>query len=139
MPSLIRTAFFGLFLVMSAFARPFTYHVAGDDPGPWPQILSSIGLMQATGGPANLFVVRTLTPGSIPQWIERIEQGAVVVIEGESDLAKALGIQPSTKRVVVRSIVDRRAPKLTIVWETALEIPVFDLPKQATIFATESW
>jgi hypothetical protein len=116
-----------------------TFHVAGDDPGSWPRILSSIGLMQAAGGPANVFVVRTLTPGSAPQWIQRIEQGAVVVIEGESELAKALGIEPGPNHVVVRSIVDQRAPKLEIVWETSLEIPVFAMPKQARIFAIERW
>ena len=139
MHSLIRTVFFSLSFLVSASAQPFSYHLAGDDPGPWPQILSSIGLMQAAGGPANLFVVRTLTPGSAPQWIQRVEQGAVVVIEGESELAKTLGIQPTTKRVVVRSILDQRAPKLAIIWETALEIPVFDLPKQVRVFATERW
>src|ERR1700726_1115897 len=139
MHSLIRLIFAGLYLIVSASAAPFTYHVAGDDPGPWPKILSSIGLMNAAGGPANLFIVRTLAPGSVPQWIQRIEQGAVVVIEGESDLAKVLGIQPGTKHVVVRSIVDQRAPKLAIVWETAVEIPVFELPKQARIFASERW
>jgi hypothetical protein len=139
MHSLTRLAVVGSYLVASASAAPFTYHVAGDDAGPWPQILSSIGLMKSTGGAANLLVVRTLTPGSVPQWIQRIEQGAIVVIEGDSDLAKALGIQPGPKRVVVRSIVDQRAPKLAIVWETALEIPVFELPKQAVIFASERW
>ena len=92
--------FAGFYLIVSASAAPFTYHMVGDDPGPWPQILSSIGLMKAAGGPANLFVVRTLAPGSAPQWIQRIEQGAVVVIEGESELAKSLGIQPSAKRVM---------------------------------------
>jgi hypothetical protein len=139
MHSLIRLIFAGFYLIASASAANFTYHVAADDPGPWPKILSSIGLMNAAGGPASLFVVRTLAPGSVPQWIQRIEQGAVVVIEGESDLAKALGIQSGAKRVVVRSIVDQRAPKLAIVWENALEIPVFELPKQATIFASERW
>jgi hypothetical protein len=139
MHSLTRLALVGSYLIASASATPFTYHVAGDDAGPWPQILSSIGLMKSTGGAANLLVVRTLTPGSVPQWIQRIEQGAIVVIEGESDLAKALGIQPGTKRVVVRSIVDQRAPKLAIVWQTALEIPVFELPKQAIVFASERW
>ncbi len=103
----------------SLAAATFTYHIAGDDPGPWPQILSSIGLTRAAGGPANLFVVRNVAPGSVPQWIQRIEQGGIVVLEGESELAAALGIQPGTKRVMVRSIVDRRAPKLAIVWETA--------------------
>src|SRR6202790_31505 len=139
MRSLTRSTFFGLYLAASSWAASFVYHIAGDDPGPWPQILSSIGLMKSNGGAANLFVVRTLAPGSTPQWIQRIEQGAVVVIEGESDLAKALGIQPGSKRVVVRSIVDRRAPKLAIVWENALEIPVFELPKPATIVASERW
>jgi hypothetical protein len=139
MHSLVRLFLAGFYLIASASAAPSSYHIAGDDPGPWPKILSSIGLMNAAGGPANLFVIRTLAPGSAPQWIQRIEQGAVVVIEGESDLAKALGIQPGAKRVVVRSIVDQRAPKLAIIWENALEIPVFELPKQATIFASERW
>jgi len=117
----------------------FNYYIAGDDPGAWPQILSAIGLTRAVGGPANLFVVRQITPGSVPQWIQRVDQGGVVVLEGQSELAAALGFKPSAKRVVVRSIVDQRAPKLPIVWETALEIPVFDLPKDSSVMAEERW
>src|SRR5271156_2450367 len=120
-------------------AATFTYHVAGDDPGSWPLILSSIGLERAAGGPANLFIVRTVAPGSIPQWMQRIEQGGIVVVEGENDLAAALGFKPTEKHVVVRSIVDRRAPKLPIVWEGSTEIPVFDLPKDAQLLAFERW
>lgn len=123
----------------AAATTTFTYHIAGDDPGPWPQILSSIGLTKAAGGPSNLFVVRNVAPGSVPQWIQRIEQGAIVVIEGESELADALGFKAGKKHVLVRSIVDHRAPELSIVWETALEIPVFDIPKGATVFANERW
>jgi len=120
-------------------AATFNYHVAGDDPGPWPQILSSVGLTPAVGGPASLFIVRHIAPGSVPQWIQRVEQGGVVALEGASELAGAFGIQPSKKHVVVRSIVDQRAPKLPIVWETALEIPVFELPKEARVLAAERW
>src|SRR5260370_27574965 len=120
-------------------ATNFTYHIAADDPAPWPQILSSIGLTKASGGPANLFIVRNVAPGSVPQWMKRIEQGSIVVIEGESELADALGIKPSKKHVMVRSIIDHRTPKLSIVWETTLEILAFDLPKDATIFANEHW
>jgi hypothetical protein len=139
MPSLTKLGF--AVLCLAGFARSATlaYHIAGDDPGPWPQILSSIGLTRADGGPASLFVVRHVAPGAVPQWIQRIEQGAVVVIEGESDLAAALGFAPGEKRVVVRSIVDQRAPKLAIVWEAALAIPIFDLPKQSTVLAYERW
>jgi len=120
-------------------AATFRYHIAGDDPGPWPQIFSSIGIARAAGGPANLFVVRNVAPGSVPQWIERIEQGGLVVLEGQGELAAALGVTPGAQRVVVRSVVDRHAPKLPIVWESALEIPIFNVPKDATVLAAERW
>src|ERR1700687_3865902 len=136
---MFRSAFLLLTLCTAATAATtFTYHIAGDDPSPWPQILSSIGLTKAAGGPANLFVVRNVAPGSVPQWIQRIEQGSIVVIEGESELADALGIKAGKKHVLVRSIVDRRGPKLSLVWETALQIPVFDIPKDATVLAKEA-
>src|ERR1700722_8837626 len=120
-------------------AATFNYHIAGDDPGPWPQIFSSIGISRASGGPANLFVVRTVASGSVPQWIQRIEQGGIVVLEGEGELATALGITPGNQRVVVRSIVDQRVPQLPIVWESPLEIPIFNVPKGSIILATERW
>src|SRR3984885_13231825 len=120
-------------------AATFQYHIAGDDPGPWPQIFSSIGITRAAGGPANLFVVRDVAPGSVPQWIQRIEQGGIVVLEGEGELAAALGITPGNPRVVVRSIIDQHAPKLPIVWEAPLEIPIFNVPKDASVLAAERW
>jgi hypothetical protein len=120
-------------------AATFHYHIAGDDPGPWPQIFSSIGIARAAGGPANLFVVRNVAPGSVPQWIQRIEQGGIVVLEGQGELAAALGIAPGKQRVVIRSIVDQHAPKLPIVWESPLEIPVFNVPKDASVLAAERW
>jgi hypothetical protein len=138
MPSRIKLALL-FFAAMALPAATFTYHIAGDQPGPWPQILSSIGLVRAAGGPANLFIVRTVTPGSVPQWIQRVEQGAIVVVEGDNELAAALGFAPTEKHVVIRSIVDLRAPKLAIVWENSAETPVFELPKDARVFATERW
>jgi hypothetical protein len=123
----------------SLAAATFAYHIAGDDPGPWPQIFSSIGIARAAGGPANLFVVRNVAPGSVPQWIQRIEQGGIVVLEGEGELAAALGLTPSDQRVTVRSIIDQHAPKLQIVWDSPLEIPVFNMPKDASVLAAERW
>ena len=34
-------------------AATLHYHIAGDDPGPWPQIFSSIGITRAAGGPGE--------------------------------------------------------------------------------------
>ena len=63
----------------------------------------------------------------------------MVVLEGESDVAAALGIMPTKKHVVVRSIVDNRASKLSIVWESSVDIRVFELPEDARVFAVERW
>src|SRR5579864_6695973 len=103
MRSRVRFAFFIFLAAASLPAATFTYHLAGDDPGPWPQILSSIGLTRASGGPANLFIVPAVAPGSTGQWLQHIEQGGIVVIQGESELSAALGLKATAKRVVVRS------------------------------------
>jgi hypothetical protein len=126
-----------LLVASLASASTFSFHIAGDNPGPWPNILAAIGL--TANGPSNLFILRDGATGTAQQWIDKIEKGAVVVVEGESDLAAALGIRRSSKHVTVRSIADSRAPKLPIVWEKSVEIPVFDLPKDARVFATERW
>ncbi|MBV8817590.1 MAG: hypothetical protein JO022_04480, partial [Acidobacteriaceae bacterium] len=120
-------------------AASFSYHVAGDDPGPWPQIFSSVGFTTATGGPTNVFVVRSGAPASTQQWLERLESGSFIVLEGESELATALGFTPTAKHIVVRSIVDVHAPQLPIVWEKALDLRRFEIPKQAEVFAVERW
>ena len=139
MPSRTKIGFLALLAAVSLPAATFTYHVAGDDPGPWPAILSSLGLTRSAGGPADLIIARTIAPGSAPQWIDRIEHGAIVVLEGDNDLAAALGISPTGKRVVVRSIVDRHAPKVPIIWAAPAELPIFMIPCNAEVMASERW
>jgi hypothetical protein len=68
-----------------------------------------------------------------------VERGAMLVLEGDSPLAVAFGFRPTDKRVVVRALEDLRAPKLRIVWEKSLELPVFETPKDARVFARERW
>src|ERR1700680_5083292 len=98
MPSLIKVAqAFSLCLLtlmsLHAATGSFSYHIAGDDEGPWPQILSSVGFSPGSGGPANLLVVRSGAPASTKQWIESIDRGSFIVLEGESDLAASLGFR----------------------------------------------
>ena len=144
MPSRVNSAqaflpVLGLSFLLPLSAANFGYYIAGDDPGPWPQILSAIGFTSGPAVPAHLFVVRGVAPGSAPQWIQKIEQGAGIILEGQSELADALGFRPGKRHVVVRGIVDQRLAKLPIVWAKAVEIPVFEIPKDARVFASERW
>ena len=78
---------------------------------PWANLLSSVGFPPA-------------------------RDGGFVILEGASPEAEALGIHATARQVVVRGITDLRHPKLQIIWQQAAEVPVFELPKEAIIFAT---
>jgi hypothetical protein len=80
------------------------------------------------------------TARSTPEWIARVEHGTILVIEGESSLAAAFGFRASAKpHAVARSVEDFHAPKLHIIWEKPLELPVFEIPAEARLFARERW
>src|SRR5437868_1804336 len=106
-----------LLLAAGVSAGTFSYHVVGDDAGSWPAILSSVGLTESPTGVASVFVVRGKSPLTAAQWLERAERGALVVLEGDSPVARDAGFIPSERRVVVRGVEDLRSPKLEIVWE----------------------
>ena len=120
-------------------AATFSYHVIGEDPGAWPKILSSVGLTSSPTGTASIFVVRGANPLTADQWRERMQTGAFVILEGDSPLATAFGFHPTAKRAAVRSVQDLRLPKLSIVWERGVDLPVFELPQQASVFVRERW
>ncbi len=110
----------------------------GSDPGSWPAILSSIGL--SASAPGDVLVIPTGTQASFEECQSRIERGAVLIIEGQSPLAESFGFHATTKpHVIVRSVEDVRSPKLPIVWEKPLDVPVFEIPKEARVFAAERW
>lgn len=125
-------------LVGCAAAPAWAYQVLGDDPGAWPRILASAGLLP-TWDPTGLVIIPVGQAADPEQWLPKIEAGTVVVLEGESPLAGALGITATTGRVVVRSITDARRPGLKIIWQHPLALKVFRLPPQARRFAWERW
>ncbi|MCZ2074665.1 MAG: hypothetical protein LC130_06645 [Bryobacterales bacterium] len=115
------------------------FQVVGDDPGPWPSILAAIGLQPGGTGIRRVYVI---PPGETPEiqpWMERIDQGAIVVIEGASDFAASLGIRPGSSKVRIRNAQDLRAPRMPIIWEHSLDLPVFEAPEAATVFVRERW
>ena len=70
--------------------------------GAWPDVLRSIGLVPGQGG---VYVVRSGEGAPGAQWLERSEQGAYVILEGESQAAEMFGFKMGVKRVPVRRSV----------------------------------
>ena len=116
-----------------------TFRVSGRDPGPWPAILRSAGFVAAAGGAADVWVVRAGESGDPAPWALRAEEGAFVLLEGESAIATALGFRPGADKVRVASVEDKRQPRLDIIWERPLDLPVFSVPGEARVFASERW
>ena len=112
----------------------------GDDRGSWPAILSSVGLLDGTLADAAVVVAPAGSKADAAEWSARVEKGTIVIVEGESSLASAFGFKPTGKpHVMARSEEDARTPKLRIVWEKPLELPVVEIPKEAHVFARERW
>jgi hypothetical protein len=128
-------------LLLAALPAPAAIHfeVLGKAPGAWPGILTSVGFLPASGEKADIFVIPERFPAPAALWLKRMEEGALVVMEGSSPLAESLGIKPGSTTVSVRSIVDERAPKLPMVWEKTESLPVFETGDGARVFVRERW
>ena len=122
---------------LHAAALPY-FSVLSDDAGSWPEILSSIGLERQPASQAHVFVARAGAPASA-EWTARVEHGAILILEGESSLAEMFGFKRTKDSVRVASLADVHNPKLPIVWEKSLELPVFTVPDGAQVFARERW
>src|SRR4249920_162658 len=97
-------------LCLQAQAAPrFSFHVIRDDPGGWPELLSSMGLTSGAGGGASVIVAPHGTDLPYAEWSARVEHGVILILEGESPLAASFGFRPGTQaRVTVRSVEDLR-------------------------------
>ena len=133
----LRTAILLLAAIPASAAMHFS--VLGNAPGAWPGILSAVGLLPASGASADIYVIPKGVPAPATHWLKRIDEGAVVVLEGASPLADSLGIRSGSTTLSVRSAVDERAPKLPIIWEKMETLPVFEIGSGARIFVRERW
>ena len=94
---------------------PLAFHVASTDQGAWGRILASAGFHGVNFPPA----VRL-----------RLQ-----IVEGRSPQAEALGFHVTGRRVRVASVEDVHNPEMPIVWARAVELPVFEVPRDAQVFA----
>ena len=126
------------FAVSPVCAAPGTFTVMSEDTGPWPQILSSAGFKAGPAALSEVFVMRAGSAAS-PEWKQRVETGVFLVLEGESPLAEMFGFRATKDFVRVGSVEDRRRPKLRMIWQKSLELPKFEVPAAAQVFARERW
>ena len=132
-------AFFVVFACVACAGDLPYFSVLSEDAGAWPEILGSIGLQRQPAGLSRIFVARTGAAASV-EWPARVERGAILILEGESSLANLLGFRRGPKDPVrVQSLSDVHRPTLAIVWEKGLELPVFEIPEAAQVFARERW
>lgn len=87
---------------------------------------------------SRVFVARTGAAASV-EWNARVENGAILILEGESSLSEMFGFRRGSENVKVSSITDVHNPGLRIVWEKGLELPRFEMPSGAQVFARERW
>ena len=119
--------------------RPSASPCSGIDPGPWPQILSSVGFQPQTTAAADIVVLRPGAP-AVPQLTERVEQGAFVIVEGASPCRRALRVsrrQRSRGRSAALKMCT--GPSCPSSGRKRVELPRFEIPKMARVFAKERW
>ncbi len=102
---------------------------AGADP--WRNILAAIKVETGIVLPSE---AATLDPAQLQA---RLSEGAIVILEGASPHAEAFGIRPTGKSTRVYSAMELREPKLPIIWEAPMDVPVFEIPQEAVVFTKE--
>lgn len=115
-----------------------TFAVLGPQSGPWPSILSAAGHFPAPAASADIFVVPPGTPASA-DWKTKVEKGATLIFEGSSPLAASFGYRVRPDTVSVVHLIDVHNPSLPIIWEKPIELPRYDVPADARIFAKDRW
>jgi hypothetical protein len=111
-----------------AVAAPATVSVLSPDPAAWSETLGAVGVRSVNVAP----------PGPA-DWPARAENGEFLILEGESPTAELLGFRKTNENVRVGSLTDVHLPQLPVVWQSARELPRFDVPSSARVFARERW
>ena len=115
------------------------FSVLSEDAGAWPEILSLDRPPAPARRLSRIFVARTGAP-ACAEWPARVEHGAILILEGESSLADLFGFRrPEGPGAGAEPQPMCTVRTLPIVWEKGLELPVFELPEGAQVFARERW
>ncbi len=120
------------FATFSASAAVTSFTVDGAEAAPWMKILGSVGIVEG-GKMASSITITSQADAAT------LADDQIVIVQGNTPAAKALGFSPKAESVAVRQICDVHAPKMQIIWEQPLSIPAEQLPPGFQIFASEKW
>jgi hypothetical protein len=113
------------------------FHVAAAQPGAWPDVLRSYGLQEQTAGSARVIVLPEGGVAATGELLAHLETGRILILEGDSQAARTLGIHATSRHIAVRKVRDAHRPTLPIVWEKAVNVPVFKLPREAKVITRD--
>lgn len=139
MRSLARLLLAGALCLAGRAAGPPALHILGNDAGSWPAILGSVGIRTGGNAATGIYVVRPGDNTAVADWAARVSRGAYLILEGDSGAGRSFGFRPGEKRVRTTNVEDLLNPRLKIVWERPAEVPVFEIPAEARVFARERW
>ncbi len=122
----------------SSMCQGGVFTVIGGQLNAWPSILSSVGHIPGSSANADIFVVPPGTAASA-DWKNRVEAGATLLLEGSSPLAAAFGFRPLSQTVSVVHLIDTHNPTLPVIWAQPTELPRYEIPVAARVFAKDRW
>ena len=120
---------FGISVLVAPCALGATVFVPSRGRGSW-SLAGDSFFHRPDAGPRGVVVVQ-LSDSAASDWAARVEAGTILVLEGDSPFAASFGFRAGSERVSVQGMEDVHAPQLRIVWEKALDLPVFEIPKDA--------
>ncbi|MBI3207925.1 MAG: hypothetical protein HYZ37_03370, partial [Candidatus Solibacter usitatus] len=104
---------------------------------PWAAILTPLKLTAPFGN--NVLLPGETAALTTPQIEKRLQSGSLAILEGDSEASRHFGFHSTGKNVTVTSVATPLDRALQIVWEQPSAVPIFELPGDAIIFATERW
>jgi hypothetical protein len=111
-----------------------TFQTDAPDSASWTKILGSVGIHLTSANP-SIFIAGASAPAATAA----LAESHILILEGDSPAARALGFLPQKDKLSVRHIVDTHAPQMPIIWEQPAEIFKTQLPEGFTVYATERW
>ena len=122
----------------TAQARLAGYAFAGPSIAPWEEILTSIGLSEGSLENAAVVITPPNSPASL-KWLAQIESGTVLVLVGDSPLARSFGFERVGRIAKLTTLLDSHQPDLPLILQSSLDITESSMPKTAQVFTRERW